>query len=356
MNHTIRLYHDKADLVDHASEEIAKQSYVEETGLRDNIVVLGLSMDKGGLAARTFHNRKPGMPIPGALLQVIGGAAALEFAVDSAGMLDRLNALPMVDGDAFLFLGDGATFHRSLQPVTLELGLDLSQTEELDANERLATLAQLSSTLLENAALKGDGSGERLPDFDPALERTAEGTATAELLEGVHMPPIDSPLVDPATLSGSGTVTEIPADAAPEGTTAAETAPPTSETSGHAAAQHAPPSTQDEGNLRPLEDYARFADGSKIDEPGHADATDVAPEGTIAADATAEGSDTSETSAPAEGTTDAADAAPEGTTDATDAAPEGTTVAEATTEGTDTTDTSAPSQAAPAAPAKKRGR
>lgn len=306
MNHTIRLYHDKADLVEHASEEIARQVYVEETGLRDGVVVLGISTDSGALAARTFHNRKPGMPIPGALLQVIGGAAALEFAVDSVGMLDRLNALPMVDGDAFLFLGDGATFHRCLQPVTLDLGLDLYPREHEDPDRLLATLAQegelvnvtgvqvtqVSAPELARAVaatseeIVGDGSGDRLPDFDPALERTAEGTATVELLEGVHMPPIDSPLVDPATLTGSGTVAEIPADA-----------------------------------------------------------TDAAPEGTTAVEPTTEGSDTTDASAPAEGTTDA-----------TDAAPEVATAAEPTTNGSDTTEAPAPTQAAPVAPAKKRGR
>lgn len=221
MNHTIRLYHDRADLVEHASEEIAKKAYVEETGLRDQIVVLGLSTDGGALAARTFHNRKPGMPIPGALLQVIGGAAALEFAVDSVGMLDRLNALPMVDGDAFLFLGDGATFHRSLQPVTLDLGLTFSED------------------------LLGDGLGERLPDFDPDLLRTSEG-------------------------SGPLTLTQV-ADAAPEGTTTVEATTEATDTTDTSA---------------PAE--------------GTTDATDAAPEGTTVDEAATEGSDITDTSAPAQ--------------------------------------------------------
>jgi hypothetical protein len=316
MNHTIRLYHDKADLVEHASEEIAKQTYVEETGLRDGVVVLGISTDSGALAARTFHNRKPGMPIPGALLQVIGGAAALEFAVDSVGMLDRLNALPMVEGDAFLFLGDGATFHRCLQPVTLDLGLDLNPSEDEDPDRLLATLAQegelvnvtgvkvtqVSAPELARAAatseeIVGDGSGERLPDFDPALERTAEGSDTVDTSA-------------PAEGTTDATV------AAPEGTTAADTTTEGSDTVDTSA---------------PAE--------------GTTDATVAAPEGTTAADTTTEGSDTVDTSAPAEDSTDA-----------TDAAPEGATAVDATAEGSDTTEASAPSQAAPAAPAKKRGR
>lgn len=266
MNHTIRLYHDKADLVEHASEEIARQTYVEETGLRDGVVVLGISTDSGALAARTFHNRKPGMPIPGALLQVIGGAAALEFAVDSVGMLDRLNALPMVDGDAFLFLGDGATFHRCLQPVTLDLGLDLNPSEDEDPDRLLATLAQegelvnvtglkvtqVSAPELARAVaatseeIVGDGSGERLPDFDPALERTSEGTDTVDASA-------------PAEVATDAT------NAAPEGATAVEATTEGSDTTDTSAPA-----------------------GSATD------ATDDAPEGATVADATAEGSGTTE--------------------------------------------------------------
>ena len=181
MNVLVRLYHDKADLAEYDSAEEALKAYTEETGLRDRVVVIGIALDDGNLAARVFQNRRPGRPLPGALVQFVGGVAAMEFAEDSTAMLDRLNALPRIEGEACLILGNGATFHRSLEPVTLDLGLE-DGDPALTAAPEGTTVEGATSEGTDPSAPEAPAEGAQDDQVDPLAEAdstTVEG-ATSE--------------------------------------------------------------------------------------------------------------------------------------------------------------------------------